>query len=130
MAKDAARIRLDRHAGPDDRVRVSKPTDDAIGVEAVAVAEYLEEAPGRSSASLPPVKPFAASSAATTPFCEARPTCSGFVMLPKFTRIPEAMLAVMARACSMALASRPSSLADAAIDPNVPTVPDEWKPFL
>ena len=47
MAEHAARIRLDRDAGPHDRVRVPELADDAIGVEAVAVAEYLEEAPRR-----------------------------------------------------------------------------------
>ena len=75
------------------------------------------------------MKPLAASSAATTPFCAARPTCSGLVIDPKFTRMPEAELAAMASACAIRSPSRPSSFAPATAAPNVPTVPDEWKPF-
>ena len=48
-----------------------------------------------------------------TPFCDARPTCSGFVMLPKLTRMPEAELAAIASMCAVWLASRPSSFAAA-----------------
>ncbi len=58
---------------------------------------------GGSSASVPPVKPAPARSAAMTPFCAARPTCSGLVIVPKLTRMPEAQLAAMASACAMAL---------------------------
>jgi hypothetical protein len=85
---------------------------------------------GGSSASVPPVKPRAASSAATTPLCAARPTCSGFVIVPKFTRMPAAVLAAMASVCAVFARSRPRSFAVATAAPNVPTVPDEWNPFL
>ena len=85
---------------------------------------------GPSRPSLPPVKPAAASSAARTPFCAARPTCSGFVIVPKLTRMPAQRLAAIESMCAVAFASRPSSLAVAAAAPNVPIVPDEWKPFL
>ena len=65
-----------------------------------------------------------------TPFWDARPTCSGFVMLPKLTRMPEAELAAIASMCPVWPASRPSSFAAATAAPKVPMVPDVWKPFL
>ena len=112
-------------------MRVAEHADDPIGVEAVAVAEDLEEAPRPSSASLPPVNPRAASSAAMTPFCAARPTCSGLVIVPKLTRMPEAdARGDRERVRRLRPASRPSSFAAAAAAPNVPMVPDEWNPFL
>ena len=101
MAEHAARIRLDRDAGPDDRVRVAELADDAVGVEAAAVAEDLEEAPRRIERVLAAGEALAASSAATTPFCAARPTCSGLVIVPKLTRMPEAELAAIASACAV-----------------------------
>ena len=93
---------------------------------AVAAAKLL----GLDAAQPAHMLAIAASSAATTPFCAARPTCSGFVMLPKLTRMPEAELAVIASMCAVCAASRPSSLPAATAAPNVPTVPDVWKPFL
>ena len=39
------------------------------------------------------VKPSRARNAAWTPFSAARPACNGLVMVPKFSRKPEAMLA-------------------------------------
>ena len=60
-----------------------------------------------------------------TPFCAARPTCSGLVMVPKLTRMPDAMLDAIASACATASRPRPSSFAAATMAPNVPIVPDE-----
>ena len=65
---------------------------------------------GGSSASLPPVKPRAASSAATMPFCAARPTWSGFVIVPKFTRMPAAVLAAIASAWAVFAGIEPQQL--------------------
>ncbi len=47
MAEHAARIRLDRDAGRDDRVRPPKDGNDPRGIVALTVAERLEEAPRR-----------------------------------------------------------------------------------
>jgi hypothetical protein len=47
MAQHAARIRLDRHAGRHDRVRLTQQRNDARGIVALTVAEGLEEAPRR-----------------------------------------------------------------------------------
>ncbi len=58
------------------------------------------------------------------PFCAARPTWSGFVIVPKFTRMPEAVLAAIANACAVFSALSPISLAAAAAAPKVPAVPD------
>ena len=113
VTQHAARIWLDRHARPHDRVRIAELADDAVGIEVVAVPEYLQEAPRTVQRALPPVKPFAASSAATMPFCAARPTWSGLVIVPKFTRMPAAMLAAIARACAVLSASSPINLAAA-----------------
>jgi hypothetical protein len=44
--------------------------------------------------------------------------------------MPLLMLAAIARACAVVVASRPRSFAAVATAPNVPSVPDEWKPFL
>jgi hypothetical protein len=41
------------------------------------------------------VNPACASSAAVTPFSAARPACKGFVIVPKFSRKPDAMLAAI-----------------------------------
>ncbi len=54
---------------------------------------------GPSRPSSPPVKPSAASSAATTPFSAARATCSGLVIDPKLTRMPLDRLAAIASMC-------------------------------
>jgi hypothetical protein len=53
---------------------------------------------GCSSASGDAVMPLAASRAASTPFCAARPAWKGLVMLPKFATSPPAMEAAMASA--------------------------------
>ena len=47
MPEHAARVRLDRHPGPHDRVRVAELADDTVGIEALTVTEGLEKAPRR-----------------------------------------------------------------------------------
>ena len=116
--------------GLDDRVRVPELADDAIGVEPPPKLKTWKKPHGRIERVWPPVKPRAASSAAMTPFCAARPTCSGLVIVPKLTRMPARDARrdrERVRDCS---ASSSSSFAAAAAAPNVPTVPDEWNPFL
>ena len=130
MAEHAARIRLDRHARPHDRVRVPELADNAIGVEAVAVAEYLEKAPGRIERVL------AASEATRGQLCRHDAVLRRTPHMQRFRHRPEihtdarAMLAAMASAWAILSASRRMSFAAAAAAPNVPTVPDEWNPFL
>jgi len=76
------------------------------------------------------VKPREASSAATTPFSAARAECSGFVIDPKFTRMPLDMLDAIVSMCRTWLAGMFMSRAAAAAAPKVPMVPVEWKPLL
>lgn len=51
-----------------------------------------------SSASGEPVKPDLAKRAASTPACAVRPTCSGFVIVPKLATTPAASEVAMAMA--------------------------------
>ena len=51
-------------------------------------------------------------------------------MVPKLMRMPDAMEAAMPIAEPSFLPVRPNNFAAAAQAPNVPTVPDEWKPRL
>jgi len=60
-----------------------------------------------------------------TPFCAARPTCSGLVIVPKLARMPAARLAAIDTALAVASGESPSSFAVAAIAPKVPIVPEE-----
>ena len=80
--------------------------------------------------SLSAVYPFFASMHATTPFEAAIPAWSGLVMVPKFTRIPELMLAVIPNANLNSSSSSPRSLLEAAAAPNAPIVPVVWKPWV
>jgi hypothetical protein len=51
-------------------------------------------------------------------------------MEPKFTRMPDAILAAIARACEVLSRSSCSSFAAAIAAPKVPMVPEEWNPFM
>ena len=75
-----------------------------------------------------PVYPPRASSAESSPFCAARPACSGFAIVPKPDFSPAACVPASAIACSVRSRSSPSSCAHAIAAPNVPSVPVAWKP--
>ena len=74
------------------------------------------------------MNPRAARSAASTPFSAARPAWSGFVIVPKPSRIPDDRLAVTASAISTCGRSSPASRAAVAAAPNAPIVAVVWNP--
>ena len=72
--------------------------------------------------------PARASRAASTPLRAAKPPCSGFTIVPKFSFRPEAPDAAMASACAVRSGVRPSSRAAAAAAPIVPSVEVQCHP--
>ena len=84
---------------------------------------------GPSSASAPAVNPRAASSAATTPLWAARPTWSGLVIVPKFTRMPALDAGGDGERVGGLRSIEAQQPRRAAAAPKVPIVPEEWKPF-
>src|SRR5262245_62693173 len=75
-----------------------------------------------SSASGEPVKPDLARRAASTPACAVRPTCSGFVIVPKLATTPaasEAAMAMALRVSSTVSRLRRAHAAAAAIAPQI-----------
>jgi hypothetical protein len=75
-----------------------------------------------------PATPLAASIAAMTPCCAARPACNGLAMVPNCSLEPLAMLKARLRAAVTPLFSRPISRAQAAAAPKGPSVEVECQP--
>jgi hypothetical protein len=67
--------------------------------------------------------------AATTAFFAAMPAWNGFAMVPNCTLVPDAMLTPKPMALRMASSLSPSSRAQAAAAPMVPTVEVECQPL-
>ena len=84
---------------------------------------------GPSIARSEAVNPAWASNAAITLFCAASPACNGLVMAPKFSLRPNAHDAAIPRQLAVALASRPSKRAQAALLPRVPMVEVQCQPL-
>ena len=73
-------------------------------------------------------KPSAASSAASMPFCAARPGWKLFAIAPKCTRSPTGWVAAKPSVQAVRSASSPSSRAAAAPAPIAPAVPVMCQP--
>ncbi len=74
------------------------------------------------------VNPSAASSAARTPLCAARPACSGLVMVPDWPSMPLAMELAMPNAVAVLAPDSPSRRLAAAAAPSVPNTPVGCQP--
>ena len=127
MAQRSARIRFDRHAGIDDRVGLAHHRHQPIEIR--AAAEHLEEPP------LPVQAVVAAGEALRRELGgehavlrRARPCAAAWSSMPKFTRMPLEQLAAIDSMCPSWASFSFNSLAAAAAAPNVPMVPEEWKP--
>ena len=101
MGAAAARVLLDREAGPDDVVGPPPVLEDRLGVEIAGAVEHIEKALLVFERAGLAVNPSRASSAAKRPLRAVCPTCSGLVIVPKLALMPEASEAAIASACAV-----------------------------